>query len=190
MGAIGILQRHNYEQPLAQKPKDLIAILLSLLLEAMVGRLQEPCRTPSLGDAGRAWDTHIGCGLAMQLIGSLSEEVVFASTFAAFRGMVEALGKLTDRVRHDREAPAQMIAYGQVLQRFQICVQRSWDWRWGSGQSGEDPAIRDIIQEGKESKERTLDRVRNSVEVLSSSDLQRQIQARLLASRQTCAWPS
>jgi hypothetical protein len=57
MDAIGILQRHNYEEPLAPKPKEKIAVLLSLLLEAMVGRLQELGRTPSLGDSGPSWDT-------------------------------------------------------------------------------------------------------------------------------------
>ena len=187
MDAIGILQRHVYEESLADMPKDKIAALLSLLLEALTGRLQEPCRVPHLGDAGRAWDTDIGCGLAVQLIRKLQDERALDSTFSAFRNKVEALGKLADKVRFDPEPPAQMVAYGPVMQRFQSCVQKSWNWRWGLANSGEDPAVQDLIQAGGESRTRAPGGSHNPGDGLSSNDLQSLIQARLQASRQECA---
>jgi len=182
--AVNILQRHNYDEPFAQKTKENSAVLLSVVLEAMVGRLQEPCRTPGCGDSGRAWDTHFGCELAMTLIGNLMDEGAFASTIADFRGKLEALGELANGARDAWSAPAQMLAYGPDLQRFQICVQRSRNWRWGSPQHiGEDPVVQDIIHGKSEPRGSNPGGVANPAEGLSARDLQHLLQARLQASR-------
>ena len=52
--ALNILQRYNYYEPFREKPKERSAVLLEAVLEAIAGRLQEPCRTPAIGDLGRA----------------------------------------------------------------------------------------------------------------------------------------
>ena len=187
-GAINIIQQLNYYEPFAEKPQEASADLLVLVLEAMVGRLQEPCRTPGIGDCGRAWDTRVGSELACTLLGNLMDDGAFASSFSEFRGKLEALGKLADRVSEDRIAPPQMIAYAPVLQRLQICVQRSFAWRREfPRQSGEDPGIVDIIHERSAPSGSMPGRISHPVTELSPSDLQSLLHARLQASRRPCA---
>lgn len=183
--ALNILQRYNYYEPFREKPKERSAVLLEAVLEAIAGRLQEPCRTPAIGDSGRAWDTLAGCELIKALMSNLKDEGAFSSTMAELEKKTAALEKLADGALCDFSMPPAMLAYGVTVHNLKVCVQRSRAWRWGSSSAtGEDPEVLSMLGKGGPRKDSTR-ASDTAAGRLSSDDLQKLLQARLQASRRS-----
>ena len=177
--SIGTLQRYNYYEPFCNMTTDKSARFLEMVLEATAARLQEPNRTPAIGDSDRAWSTETGCELARTLCKRLAGVRAFSSTVAELEKKLPELQRVASGAKESFDMPASLLAYGDVLLKFKVCIQRARAWQESQADS-EDPEIPSILNgKPKASTEAA------AIAKLTSGDLQSLLQARVQASRRS-----
>jgi len=138
--AVNILQRLRYHCHPADHTR-----LMMLILEAIVGKLQEPCRR-FYNHKDRAWDILMAVDMAKDCEAFLGKLKAFESTCRELCKVLKTLEQAAERVREDGGDPGTMLKCWPPMQKCLICVHLSGKWL-DEGRSGENPMV-EKIQKG------------------------------------------
>ena len=105
------------------------AEFLATTVEAMVGRLQEPCRTPEIGDSARAQEVWWACNLLECSIHRVEEDGTFGSIINALRNMLVTMEPLADKAKHRSDALRELQTLATSLQRIHRSLIRAIEWK-------------------------------------------------------------
>ena len=178
-GAIDTLQMYNYYEPFSNMLPEKSAMLLEKVLEASAGRLQEPNRTPSIGDSDRAWATAASCELARLLCTNLAGARAFSSTLAELERKLPELQKAATGAQESFDMPRSLLAFGDVMQTLRVCLRRSRVWH-ATHSDSEDPEIPHLLSNNPRASKEAA-----AIGAIPKDDLQKLLHARLQASKRS-----
>ena len=146
----------------------------------MVARLQEPARTPAMGDSGRMWDVGHGVRLAEISLNGLCGDASFTSTAKELWRLLGELENIVEANRDSNRTPANLLPKANGIQRAQKCVQKTLAWRTAHPESVEDaPEVILLLGSSCDSIVRPVPSFTGTSDV----DVQSLLHARLQASR-------
>jgi len=177
--AIETLQMYNYYEPFIKMPPEKSAMLLEKVLEATAGRLQEPNRTPAIGDSGRAWATATSCELARLLCRNLAGARAYSSTLVELERKLPELQKAAKGAQESFDMPRSLLAFGDVMQKLRVCIRRSRGWH-ATHSDSEDPEIPHLLSNTPSASKEAA-----AIGAIPKDDLQKLLQARLQASKRS-----
>lgn len=189
-----VLQRGEDRRGQPAPPANEEAVFAQDILEAIVACLQEPCRTPELGDSVRAQSVWWACRLLDTPLASLDGEVQFQSTIQALDNTVAKLEKMAAELK---DAPSykpadykELFSFAEPVQRLQLALHTSLAWKLDHPESScEAPNIQEVLWPPNPGQSHTAAAgpMRTPLQGTTVTDLQAMLQARLQTSMGTRA---